>query len=218
MHDDRVSCMMGKPGGMDNMQGMTMVSNLNEPRSGSLPGAYPVELVEVVTLQDGAAVTLRPIRPDDAPLLRTGFQYLSAESIFFRFLEAYKELPERLAIRLSNVDYLRNMAIVAEIDQESGSRLIGVARYGWIESMEPGLAECGIIVADDYQGRGLGTLLMDRLTSYARQHHVRYFLANVHSSNTRIIDFIEKTGLPYAKLMVEPGLWEIRIALNPAGE
>ena len=195
-----------------------MNNHSNQSRNGSIPGAYPVELVEVVTLADGPRVTLRPIRPDDAPLLQSGFMHLSDESIYLRFFEPYKELPFDLANRLANVDYLRQMALVAEIVEEGQPRLIGVGRYAWVDSQEPGIAECGIIVADDYQSRNLGMLLMNRLTDYARQHHVRFFLATVHSSNTRIMNFINQTGLPYAKRVIEPGILEIRITLNPAGE
>ncbi len=93
--------------------------------------------------------------------------------------------------------------------------MIGVARYNKVSPTEAGLAESAVIVGDEYQGRGLGTLLLSRLVAYARAHGVTTFLATVHSTNARMLHFIERSGFPFQRKIVEPGVWEIHIFLEP---
>ncbi len=80
---------------------------------------------------------------------------------------------------------------------------------------ESGLAEAAIVVRDDYQGRGLGKIAMQRLVRYASEHGVRGLVATVHANNTPVMSFIRNTGLPFKKEIVEPGTWEITIPLTP---
>lgn len=169
---------------------------------------------ETLELKDGRRVTLRPIRPDDAPRLQEGFARLSPQSIYMRFLQAASGLSDEQARQLATVDYVRRMALVAVVDDENGERLVAVARYSMIEGDEPGLAEAAIIVGDRYQGVGLGKALMRRLLQYGSQHGVRKLVATVHSSNARITRFITQSGLPYERKMLEPGVWEYRIRLK----
>lgn len=180
----------------------------------SFLGDYPYEAVETAALRDGTPVLIRPIRPDDAPRLQEGFRRLSPRSIYLRFLEAYKELSDRQAREFSCLDYVNRMALVAEIEEDGESHLIGVARYAMIPGAEEGLAEAAVVVVDEYQGRGLGKLLMRHLVQYARQHGVHTFLATIHVSNAVILHFIRSSGLPMEKKIVEPGVWEVRVRLN----
>ena len=180
-----------------------------------LPDAYPSNWIETVHLKDDAEVLLRPIRPDDAPRLQEGFQHLSPRSIYLRFLEPYKELPEKLAERLANLDYHTKMALVAEIHEGSQSRLVGVARYAIVDQPGPRLAESAIVVVDEFQQRGLGRLLMNRLGSYAIQHGVDAFIATVHHTNGEVLRFIEHSGLPVNRRVIESGIWEIQVSLKP---
>jgi len=182
-----------------------------------LPEGYPSDWIETVQLRDGMQVLVRPIRPDDAPRLQATFQRLSPQSIYLRFLEAYKELPEKLARRFAELDYHTQMALVAEIQEAGQPSLIGVARYGLVGEQEPLAAESAIVVIDDFQRGGLGTLLMDRLARYARAQGVKYFLATIHHTNAQIIKFIEHSGLATSRQMIEPGVWEVRVRLENAG-
>lgn len=175
---------------------------------------YPENYIKRVTLKDGSPVTLRPIRPDDAPRLQEGFSRLSAETIYLRFMESYKELSDEQAYEYANLDYLQRMAFVGAIQEEGEERLVVVARYARLDKGEPGGAEAAIVVRDDYQGLGLGTFAMQHLVNYARDHGIRYFQATVHMSNSRILNFIAKSGLPYEREMLEPGAWSIRVWLN----
>jgi RimJ/RimL family protein N-acetyltransferase len=175
---------------------------------------YPTEEVQNVALNDGAQVLIRPIRPDDAHLLQEGFTRLSPQTIYLRFFQDYKELGDQQAQRFARVDYRRQMALVGEVQENGAPRLVASARYTIVDPVEAGLAEMAIVVADDYQGRGLGTLIMARLIHYARQHSVQAFLGIIHVSNKRILKFISKSGLPSERTMIEPGVWQVKIYLT----
>jgi acetyltransferase len=174
-------------------------------------GNYPFAAIEKTQLKDGSEVKIRPIRPDDASLLQAGFARLSPESIYLRFLETFNTLTDKQARDFSTLDYKERMALVAEIIEEGQVSLIGVARYAMVE---PGVAECAIVVIDEYQSLGLGTILLSRLVRYARTQGVRAFLATVHFSNARIMRFIKRSGLPMEKKMLEPGVWEVRVSID----
>lgn len=177
-------------------------------------GRYPQEWVEGIVLQDGTAVTIRPIRPEDAPKLQTAFKRLSTQSIYYRFLQVFEQLTDQQARDFADLDYHQRMALVAETQEAGESNLIGVARYVMLPGDEPGLAESAVVVIDEYQKRGLGSLLLRRLVRYALLHDVQTFLATVHLSNAQIMRFIQRSGFPAEKKMIEPGVWEIRIQLQ----
>jgi len=168
---------------------------------------------EQITLRDGMQVTVRPIRPDDAPRLQALVTRLSPESMFLRFLAVVKKLSAKEAQHLATVDYETRMALVATIEEEGEEQIIGVARYATVPGDEPGLAEAAVVVEDRHQRHGLGSYLLKRLTAYARCHGVQSFMANVHPSNEPIMRFIRRSGLPIDS-RADGGVWEIRIRLE----
>lgn len=172
---------------------------------------------ETVALRDGTAVTIRPIRPDDAHGLQALFYRLSPESISLRFLGQPKELPYEQARQLANVDYQKRMALVATREQGGEEHIIAVARYAVDPAGQPDLAEAAIVVEDEYQNRGLGTLLLIRLVAYAQAHGIRAFMAAVHHDNAQIMRFIRHSGLP-TESTLEAGVWEILVKLEPEAE
>lgn len=178
------------------------------------PNNYPADYVETVVLKDETRVVIRPIRPDDAPRLQEGFRHLSPETIYYRFLEATNEITDEQARQLTTLDYQKEMALVGTILEGDTEHIIGVARYALIGSDDPGVAETAVVVRDDYQGRGLGSLLYVHLIDYARQHGVLRFDAIVHQSNARIMKFIRRSGLDVEREMLEPGIMLVKIYLN----
>ena len=178
------------------------------------PDNYPWDCVEQLTLPDNLQVTIRPIRPDDAIRLQEGFQRLSARSRYLRFLETSNALSDKQASELSNLDYDRQMALVAETTTDQGVILIGVARYARLGPDQPDSAECAIVVADDIQQHGLGSLMMNRLGHYAAAHGIKMFVGTVHLTNAAILRFIKRAGLPYQRTIIEPGIWEVRVQLG----
>lgn len=177
---------------------------------------------EQLTLRDGTLTTIRPIRPDDAPRLQALVLRLSPESLFLRFLAIVKSISDKEAARLATVDYQTCMAFVATADAGDDEQIIGVARYALVPDLfddhgraDPaaGMAEAAVVVEDSYQRHGLGSVLLNRLTAYARRHGVRSFLANIHPSNEAIMRFIRRSGLPLES-RVESGVWQIVIHLD----
>ena len=126
----------------------------------AVPG-YPWGLIRSLELADGAALRLRPIRPDDEPRLVELFHRLSPRTVYQRFFRAYDRLPEHWYRHFANVDYRTRLALVAEEQATSGPLLRAVARYEPGET--PGTTEIAIVVEDGWQRRGLGGLLLDAL-------------------------------------------------------
>jgi acetyltransferase len=120
---------------------------------------YPDEYVRVGALKDGSQVLLRPIRPEDEPLWHQLLRNCSQRSIWLRFRYLFQETTHEMATRFCFVDYDRTMAIVAEREVGGERQLIGVARL--VADADHSNAEYAVLVADDWQKLGLGTLLTD---------------------------------------------------------
>ncbi len=141
-----------------------------------------------VALRDGARIVLRPIRASDRDLLVAGFERLSAKSRYQRFLAPMDELPEPMVEYLTEVDHHDHEAVVA-VDPVSG-RGIGVARFVRLED-RPQVAEAAVTVSDDWQGRGVGTLLLAALAARAREEDVQTFTAILLAANHEMIEVLE---------------------------
>lgn len=124
----------------------------------------------VVTLRDGTSVMIRPIRASDAELEREFVERLSRQSRRFRFLGEVKSLNSAALKALVNVDQQRDVALVALIAEGSVKREIGVCRYN--ARADGVTCECAVAVSDDWQNRGLGTLLMQELIEVARSRGI----------------------------------------------
>jgi acetyltransferase len=185
----------------------------------NLTMTLPEMLQKVTTvLPGGELVTIRPIRPGDAPLLQAGYRTLSAQTIYLRFFDYAKELTDAEAAHLACVDYRARMAFVATVNDDAGERIIGVARYEMPPADAQGCADCAIVVGDRYHGQGLGSMLLKQLAAYARAQGVHTFLGSILPGNAAIMRFVERSGLPYHMTHAAGGVLQIRIALDPTGE
>jgi len=144
-----------------------------------------------VVLRDGSAVLIRPVRGADAPLLADGFARLSERSRWLRFLGRKTTLTEADLRYLTTVDHHDQEALGA-IDHVRGGG-VGIARY--VRDREnPAAAEIAITIADDWQGRGLGTELLARLSDRAREEGIRRFTAVVAADNTAVAGLLRSSG------------------------
>lgn len=169
---------------------------------------------ETVSLSDGTGVLIRPVQANDAERLIRLHDRLSPESLYYRFLEVRKELTPEQARSFAEVDHETKMALVATMpDPELSERIIGVARYGIEPTLGEGVAEVAVIVEDPFQGLGLGSMLLQRLTLYAKEHGVQAFRASVHQSNQKILQFIKRSGLPTQRKL-DGSVWEILVELR----
>src|SRR5213594_2035957 len=142
-----------------------------------------------VTLRNGASVRVRAIRPDDEPRLMALCRRLSPRTVYERFFSFRRLLPEE-AHALANVDDRRRMAVVAEVDDGQEPELIGVARYG--PSNEGTTADIGLVVADGWQGLGLGSLLLEEILHAGEQRGIHKFSADVLTDNRRALELLTR--------------------------
>ena len=173
----------------------------------------PLLDTQTAQLRDGTWVTTRAIRADDAPRLQAFHARLSPESIYLRWLSAHPVLTDDEARTLSVVDYHERMAFVAT-RAAGADEIIGVARYATAPAEGPGAAEAAVVVADDLQQHGLGTLLLRRLLAYARTQAITTWVAEINAQNARILRFIQRGGLPTTKRL-ESGSFQVRIDISP---
>lgn len=168
---------------------------------------------ESITLTDGTPIIIRPIRPDDADDLQATFQRLSMQSIYLRFLSFKKELSDEEARYLATLDYTTRMAFVAVCKENDQDSVVGVARYALLDTGHLEIAESAVVVADEYQGRGIGKLLLWRLVSYARAKGIHSLRGNLQIGNDRMLDLVRRSGLPHQQRYVD-GIWEVTIDLE----
>jgi acetyltransferase len=153
---------------------------------------YPAKYIIPWRLKDGTEVTLRPIKPEDELKELEFVRGLSTETSRFRFFQIIKDLPHEALVRFCNIDYDREMAIIAETRIEGRIVEIGVSRL----VIDPGKrrGEFAVVVADKYQGRGLGTKLVDMLIEFAREKGLDTVYGTVMSENIKMIQLCEKLG------------------------
>lgn len=132
-------------------------------------------------LRDGTRIEVRPIRAEDAERLEEAFGRLSDDSRRRRFLAPKARLSKHELHYFTEVDHHRHEALVA-VDVDRDGAIVGVARFIKLED-EPGTAEAAITVADDWQRRGVGTVLLEHLRARARDEGVTTFLAEVLPEN-----------------------------------
>lgn len=153
---------------------------------------YPSHLVQALTLRDGARVTVRPIRPEDAGIEQEFVRNLSDESRYYRFMDSVRELSPRMLAHFTRVDYESHMALVAVSEREGKEIQVGVARY--VVDPDGRGCEFALVIADDWQGKGLGAKLMQALMSAARAAGVRVMYGDVLSSNHRMLQLTARLG------------------------
>ena len=153
---------------------------------------YPTKYVVPWRLKDGTEVILRPIRPEDEQIEYEFIKGLSEETSRFRFFRVIKDLSHEDLVRFCNIDYDREMAIIAELREGDKKKEIGVARL----ITEPGKkrGEFAIVLADKYQGKGLGTKLMDMLIEIAQEKGLESIYGIIMRENKKMLRLAQKMG------------------------
>jgi GNAT superfamily N-acetyltransferase len=156
------------------------------------------ELTGPCTLRDGVVVMVRPIRYEDVQRLQAFHLSLSPQTLYLRFGQLLAGFPDTLAAWLTCVDGDRRMAFVATDTVEevasASPAIIGVARY---DHVRPLVAEMAAVVADRWQGRGLGPQVLYRLAVYARSRGYTTFIGYVSNKNGRALHALVRGALPY---------------------
>jgi acetyltransferase len=170
---------------------------INEEYTHLMISPYPTKYMQPWTCNDGREVILRPIRPEDEPLERELIANLSPESSRYRFFQVIKDISHEMLSRFCNIDYDREMAIIAEYTQGTKKRNVGVGRI-IVEHGNTG--EFAILVADDLQGRGLGLKLSDMIIGIAQEKGLKSLYGIALNDNWRILGLTKKLGFKHEKI------------------
>lgn len=166
---------------------------------------YPRKYVTRWTMKDGTNVVIRPIRPEDEPAELEFVKRLSPETSRFRFFHIIKDMPHETLVRYCNIDYDKEMALVVELDQniegkgiqeeekrKNKKRIVGVGRL--ISEVSRKAGEFSTVIGDDYQNKGLGTKLTQRLIEFAREKRLERIYGLILPDNEAMLKFCEKLG------------------------
>jgi acyl-CoA hydrolase/GNAT superfamily N-acetyltransferase len=154
---------------------------------------YPAEYETTVELADGTEAFIRPIRPDDEPLMREMFYEFSEQTVYLRYHASVKAMPHNKLQVFCNVDYDTEMALIALVGTPGNEEVVGVGRYMTDAAKEN--AEVAFTVSDRYQRKGLGTHLFERLIEVARAHGISHFHAYVLVENSGMLKIFHRSGL-----------------------
>lgn len=184
--------------------------------SGTTARPYPLDLVSQVALRDGTRVVIRPIRPEDRQIEKDFVHNLSDETRYFRFLNAIRELNDRILTRLTQIDYDKEMALIAVVRENGREVEIGVARY--IINPDGKSCEFAIVIADAWQHRGIGSRLMKNLIEAARKRGLEVMEGFVLSSNHKMLALMSALGFNAELAAGDPTLRRVsrRLDLQPA--
>lgn len=159
---------------------------------------FIAERTHELSLRDGTRLRLRPVRPEDKAALRAGFQRLSSRARHLRFLSPLTELSDGGVRYLTEIDYHRHFAWAAfSLDgpREFG---VGVARY-ISDPNRPDTAEPAVTIIDEFQGRGLGTLLLNLLIRTAVEHGITEFQASLLEDNQAMRQVFQRLGARFTR-------------------
>lgn len=153
---------------------------------------YPKELEMKKPLADGTELFFRPIKPTDEILIRNLLYACSERSIAFRFFRRIQAFPHRFIQEFTNVDFSKDMAIIALIQETGGEQIIGVGRFYLNQTTNR--AELSFLIRDDWQSKGLGGDLLKILTDIALKRGITGFDANVLASNHNMLSVFYNSG------------------------
>ncbi|WP_199153116.1 bifunctional acetate--CoA ligase family protein/GNAT family N-acetyltransferase [Chromobacterium sp. ASV23] len=153
---------------------------------------YPTHMVVCAKLHDGTPVMIRPVRPEDADMQQAFVRNLSEESRYNRYLSSIKQLSQSMLVRFTQLDYDREMALAMTREGEAGEEMLAVARF--ITDPDNEACEFALEVADDWQGRGIGNLLMQALFDAAREQGLKLMRGEVLAGNKGMLKLMHKLG------------------------
>jgi GNAT superfamily N-acetyltransferase len=160
---------------------------------------------------DGTRVDIRALRPDDRAAILAAVDHTSERSLYRRFFAARRGFTEQEIAFFLNVDFASHVALVAVVrHDDGGEEIAGGGRY---IVLQPGRAEAAFTVVDQFQGRGLGTVLLRHLAAIARDAGIYEFVAEVLPDNTPMLEMFEHSGFPMTSRR-EPGVVHIALRLT----
>jgi acetyltransferase len=168
---------------------------------------YPVHLVTQWQLPDGVDITIRPIRPEDAEITQAFVRGLSEETKFFRFMDAVQELSPAMLVRLTQIDFDREMALLATMQKDGKEIEVGVARY----ATNPDSVSCefAVVVGDGWHHQGVAHKLMDVLMDVARSKGLQVMEGEVLKRNASMLKLAASLGFRVEPHPDDPGIKKV---------
>lgn len=167
---------------------------------------YPTKYMKPTTLKDGTKVMLRPIKPEDENMWLEMFQSFSEETVRFRFFRIIKDTPHEVRTRYVNIDYDREMGIVAEINDHGKKRLLGVARL-IVDPAHKDEAEFALVVTDEWQRQGLGSEFLDYLIEIGKDKNLSKINGVVLKDNYPMIALCREKNFRFSE--GDPGEYKV---------
>lgn len=180
---------------------------LSEPYAHMAIHPYPSQFVTHLQFTDGTNITVRPIRPEDAKIELEFVHNLSPESKYFRFMQALHELTPQMLMRFTQIDYDREMALIAVAETGEKETEIGVARY--VTNPDGESCEFAIVIADEWHKKGLGSHLLNKLIQIARMKGLYIIDGEVLASNKPMLDLVQAFGFNIKIRKDDPGIYYI---------
>jgi GNAT superfamily N-acetyltransferase len=143
-------------------------------------------------LRDGRTCEIRALRPDDEAGMQAAVGRSSPQSLYRRFMGAKRSFSDRERAFFMNVDFINHVALIAVVIEADHASIVAGGRY-IVE--KPGTAEVAFTVVDDYQGQGIGSVLLRHLAAIARRAGLKEFTAEVLSDNAPMLKVFDKSGL-----------------------
>jgi len=153
---------------------------------------YPGHLASQFQLPDGTTITVRPIRPEDAEIEQSFVRNLSAKSKYFRFMRSVNELTQEMLVRFTQLDYHRELALIGITEKNGEEVEVGVSRYA--TNPDGKSCEFAVIVADEWQRRGIGSHLMNTLMDAARQRGFQTMDGEILADNHNMLGLVKSLG------------------------
>jgi acetyltransferase len=171
---------------------------------------YPSQWQRHLVLGDGWRIFVRPIKPDDESLIHGLLVHVSKEDLRLRFFDSIREFSHQFVARLTQIDYAREMALVA-VD-EAGDEILGVVRLYSGSSHETG--EYAILLRSDLKGKGLGWALMQLIIEYAKSEGLKRIVGQILQENSVMLKMCRELGFDIKTDTEDRGLYDVTLTLD----
>lgn len=155
-------------------------------------GIFPKQYEKVEKMRDGTKVLLRPMKHTDDKLWVELYNSLSAMSKYYRFFTSHRQPTPEMINQYVHIDYVNNFAIVAILTEQGKERMLGVARY--VLDPPPDSAELAVAIADDWQGKGLGTKMLMHLLQIMIRRKIKRVHGDIFLENRKMMQLMHESG------------------------
>ncbi|MBX9667654.1 MAG: GNAT family N-acetyltransferase [Candidatus Obscuribacterales bacterium] len=164
-------------------------------------------------IRDGRALTIRALHQEDRELWQDVWEHLGPESIYYRFFSPKRKMSDAEVAYFTQLDFVTHVALIAIIHNTTdGDTPCAIGRYHVVGTSQD-TAEIAFAVDDEFQGLGIGTLLLTHLARIGRLAGISEFVAFVLAENQKMLEVFENCGIPIQKKLNDFTMWEIRLRL-----